>query len=581
MDFAGGANFGNISYYYYPGLDESTDGKAKQYDITARIADNLGLSDALTWRFYYDPNAPVISSITPANNAIITDVRPQINVGFNEKISRINVRVENGAIEYPYYQIENIGNQTFRFKNDAAQLSGTSTIRMTVEDNANNSVEFASVFHVDTDYPTLTLDKIQITNSTKISLGGTYADMYVSKIELLSPVSRSINYGFGAPSLGTFEFTDVPLTTNGNNFVRVKITDMVGRTYNDSFNLTQDSIPPSLSLQVPSLTNMQNVGISGSTDASRLELYVDDAYSSSLVVANGQFSANVLLTGDGLHTIKAIAYDAAGNSRTESRNVMLDSAVPIIDAIEPADGDVRREAASINAYAHDESGGSGLNFARSTIELSRAGTSIPGITSNDGKNKISFLPGVGLTDGDYTIIVKVYDNAGNFIQSQSGFKIDSNAPLIILSTPSEALIYTNISSFQITGSMQAAPGKTLVEKKIFLNNIAQDVSESFSIFLSLSEGDNTIRAFAKDNAGSTAALTSYIRLDTQAPTISIQNRNLLTSQSSIAIFGSFNDNYDLAADAIVVRNIDNGDNQFALMASDKSYSGSISLIEET
>ena len=585
---------GNVSYYYGIGLEPASNDGANIYDIIAKMSDLAGIYGSVSWKFYYDPNAPVLLDIMPETGSFIANVSPKIIVVFSKKIKSINAFVDNNGTTHDYVMTKNSGNQTFEFRNIAMgdALKGEAMIRINLVDAANNSASYSSNFYVDDDYPSIMLNKVALTNESRLTISGSYGDMYVQKIELVNPVSRTISFGIGADDVGSFIFDNVALQANANNLIKVRITDKVGRTSEDAFNILHDSIPPSLSLQVASMTKNVNVPISGSTDGTTAKLFVDGNYVKNIEIIDNAFSDYASLQQDGIHIIQVVAYDAAGNMRKESRTIKLDTTLPSVESVDPASGQIRREIATVVANALDETGGSGINLSNSRIELWKdwagnnsgrgSGTQIAGTMSNNGISRITFTPSALLSDGEYTAIVVPIDVAGNIGNAvMSTFKIDSNVPRIIIDQPSETLLYTNSPALTFAGRMEASAGKTLVERKVSHNLNPIDVPDVFSIMLSLTEGDNSIVASAKDDTGLSASVSRIVKLDTILPTISILNRETIISAGEIAIYGSFNDNNPIltSATAIAIRNERNGQAVSASMSADKSYRANVSLVE--
>ena len=331
VGYTGSANDGEISLYYLAGLEPSADRKPRAYDISAQMIDLAGNMADLTWRFYYDPNSPLITSIIPADNSFITDTNPVITVSFYEKIKSMELNVENDGKLNGLFLLENINNQTFRFRNASLSFADEALVHMRITDMGNNSAVYTTRFTVDNGMPYLELEKTSLTNLTKISVQGVYNEKYVSKIELLSPGYKLINYPSGADDAGSFIFDGVSLALNARNSVKVKITDFAGNYYEDSFNVTQDSVSPTLSWSIDHLTNAATVPFSGTTDGIKASLFLDGNFIKDVRIIGGSFADSVVINDEGMHAVEIAAYDEAGNVRRDSENVVKDSIAPSIN----------------------------------------------------------------------------------------------------------------------------------------------------------------------------------------------------------------------------------------------------------
>ncbi|MBS3109198.1 hypothetical protein J4227_01590 [Candidatus Woesearchaeota archaeon] len=582
VKFEGDATYGNLSFYYSMGLLASPDGKAASYDLSALMKDNAGNLGSVAWKFFYDPNAPIMTSVYPADQSFIMEPSPIVSVAFNKKIEQIDVRIENNDTVTSLPMIENTGSQSFKFKNDGLTLEGESTLMVGVTDTAGNFAPYATRFYVDMDLPVVELDRILLTNATSITVNGRYADRYVDKIELVSPASqyRKITYGVDADDQGTFSFDSIALPKNTLNAIAVRITDKAGRTYQDTFNIEQDSTPPGLAFTIPTLSRIAEIPIAGTTDGMIIKLYVDGDFVKELRIIDNEFADTVTLPTDGIHKVAIAAFDAAGNKAYAEKTARLDTHVPIVDAVEPAAGEVRKDASAIRAYLSDETGGSGLDFTKSKIILTKDAVEIEGTLSNDGNSRVSFAPSALLADGSYIISVVAYDKAGNAgTEFASAFSIDSTGPNIIIDMPAEALTYTNASNIRIAGRVDASIGKTILESAVLHNGAATPITSPFDYSLALAAGQNNVVIYAKDSTNIEASVLRQAIQDMALPTISILNRESVVNVDTIEIYGAYRDNYPLLPNAVIVKNLMTGQSVEADLSSNSAYRTSVSLVE--
>ena len=139
--------------------------------------------------------------------------------------------------------------------------------------------------------------------------------------------------------------------------------------------------------------------------------------------------AELTVTGDGAHVLKANATDAAGNASADSATFTytLDTTGPVLVSTSPADGaTVAPPATASAAY------GEALDQTNSTITVTKTGgAAVAGATSFSGDGKtIIFTPtsAFAQADGPFAVTVAAQDALGNTTNSAFSFAVDSTPP---------------------------------------------------------------------------------------------------------------------------------------------------------
>ncbi|MGY6276160.1 Ig-like domain-containing protein [Methylomonas sp. MgM2] len=158
-----------------------------------------------------------------------------------------------------------------------------------------------------------------------------------------------------------------------------------------------------------------NVGVA------KVEFYVDNILKGSVLYSpyRIQLASNTLTNG--IHTLIAKAYDAAGNVGTSKAvtftvdNTIVDTVAPVISVSETGSSGT----IAFNASATDNVGVTKVEFY---VDNSLKGTDVTTPYSMELDSK-------SLADGNHTLLGKAYDGAGNIgISSAVTFSIDNSAP---------------------------------------------------------------------------------------------------------------------------------------------------------
>ena len=167
---------------------------------------------------------------------------------------------------------------------------------------------------------------------------------------------------------------------------------------------------------------------------------------------------------DGVYTVTLELMDKAGNLNPLSHQLVYDTQAPTLVSTNPTDGSLRSDDITLITARLNDLGGSGINFAESTLTLlDSTGTLISGVQSNDGDRRLTLQINGLVADGNYTIRVDAIDRAGNGLNTpfEVFFTFSSGIPVVISTvprtTPAEQA-FTNEPFGQVVVELQSEDG---------------------------------------------------------------------------------------------------------------------------
>ena len=169
-------------------------------------------------------------------------------------------------------------------------------------------------------------------------------------------------------------------------------------------------------------------------------------------------------SNDGVYTVTLDLMDKAGNLNPLSHQLVYDTQAPTLVSTNPTDGSLRSDDITLITARLNDLGGSGINFAESTLTLlDSTGTLISGVQSNDGDRRLTLQINGLVADGNYTIRVDAIDRAGNGLNTpfEVFFTFSSGMPVVISTvprtTPAEQA-FTNEPFGQVVVELQSEDG---------------------------------------------------------------------------------------------------------------------------
>ena len=167
---------------------------------------------------------------------------------------------------------------------------------------------------------------------------------------------------------------------------------------------------------------------------------------------------------DGVYTVSLELMDKASNLRLLSHQLVYDTQAPTLVSTNPTDGSLRSDDITVITARLNDLGGSGIDFAESTLTLlDLTGTPVSGVQSNDGNRRLTLQINGLVADGNYTIRVEAIDRAGNGSSApfETQFTFSSGMPVVVSTvpktTPAEEA-FTNESIGQVSVELQSEDG---------------------------------------------------------------------------------------------------------------------------
>ena len=195
---------------------------------------------------------------------------------------------------------------------------------------------------------------------------------------------------------------------------------------------------------------------------------------------DGNYARGLTGLGDGAHSLRVRATDTWGNqAQTDPQSFTVDATPPLITIAGVSDGDLVNHAVVPTVTITD------ANLATSDVRLN--GDTFVSATSVDA-------------DGYYVLTARATDAAGNQTTASVRFSIDTVAPSVAITTPSDgATLYQ--AAIHVDVQTEAAATVGLVVGGYTASATADDQGHAGFDAVPMAPGANQIQATATDKAG--------------------------------------------------------------------------------
>jgi YVTN family beta-propeller protein/VCBS repeat-containing protein len=273
-------------------------------------------------------------------------------------------------------------------------------------------------------------------------------------------------------------------------------------------------------------TASDNVAVTG------VKFYVDNIQIGSTDTTS-PYSASwdTKLVTNGIHTLKAEASDAAGNTNTSTRTVTVanpDITAPTVSLTAPA-GDVTVSGPiTLSATATDNVGVAGVQFKLDEVNLGAEDT------TPDANGYSVVWDTATVSNGSYRLTAVARDAAGNITTTSTRTVIVANpdtvAPTVNLTAPADLAGVTGTVTLSATATdnVGVAGVQFLVNgTPLGAEDTTPDPDGGYSVVwdtATVADGTYTLTAQARDTAGNTGTSTVTVAVvtpDTVAPTLSL------------------------------------------------------------
>ncbi|WP_458254958.1 Ig-like domain-containing protein [Enterobacter asburiae] len=438
----------------------------------------------------------------------------------------------------------------------AGLKDGDASVQVSVTNAHGNSASAGREYSVDATAPAVTIDTVagdNVINASEASAGvaisgTTTAEVGQTVTVTLGGKSYTAQVQQGGIWSVNVPGTDLSALADNGYTVQVSVSDAAGNPGSAGKAITLDTTPPTVSFNavagddvINSVEHGQAQIVSGTaTGASvgdKLVITIGSNQYTTTVDASGNWSVGVpasvisALT-DGTVTVSATITDSAGNSSTQTHDVVVNTASVALTINTLSGDDVINAAEAGNSLVIN---GSSAQFASGTqVTVTLNGKSYTATIQSDG-SWTTTVPAAdvgALADGaSYQVSVSAQDSAGNSASATHGISVDTTAPVVSIATLSGDDMLNALEAQQpltVHGSSSAEAGQTVTVTlggKTYTATVANDGTWTLDVpaaeLAALSQGALTVTASVNDKAGNSGQTTHTLTVDTVAPTVTI------------------------------------------------------------
>ncbi|WP_428887842.1 Ig-like domain-containing protein [Enterobacter hormaechei] len=438
----------------------------------------------------------------------------------------------------------------------AGLKDGDASVQVSVTNAHGNSASAGREYSVDATAPTVTIDTVagdNVINGSEAAAGVAISGTTTAEVGQTVTVTLGGNSYTAQVQQGGVWSVNVPgtdlsaLADNGYT-VQASVSDAAGNPGSAGKAITFDTTPPTVSFNVVAGDDVINSvehgqaqivsGIAtGASVGDKVVITIGSNQYTTTVDASGKWSVGVpasvisALT-DGTVTLSATITDSAGNSSTQTHDVVVNTASVALTVNTLSDDDVINAA---EAGASLVINGSSAQFASGTqVTINLNGKSYTATIQSDG-SWTTTVPAadVGtLADGaSYQVSVSAQDSAGNSASATHTISVDTTAPVISVNTLSGDDVLNAAEAQQpltVHGSSSAEAGQTVTVTlggKTYTALVGSDGTWTLDVpaadLAALSQGALTVTASVNDKAGNSGQTTHTLTVDTIAPAVTI------------------------------------------------------------
>ena len=438
----------------------------------------------------------------------------------------------------------------------AGLKDGDASVQVSVTNAHGNSATAGREYSVDATAPTVTIDTVagdNVINGSEAAAGvaisgTTTAEAGQTVTVTLGGKSYTAQVQQGGVWSVNVPGSDLTALADSGYTVQVSVSDAAGNPGSAGKTITLDTTPPTVSFNlvagddvINSVEHGQAQIVSGSaTGASvgdKVVITLGSHQYTTTVDASGNWSVGVpasvisALT-DGTVTLSATITDSAGNSSTQTHDVVVNTASVALTVNTVSGDDVINAAEAGSSLVIN---GSSAQFASGTqVTVTLNGKTYTATIQNDG-TWTTTVPAAdvgALADGArYQVSVSAQDSAGNSASATHGISVDTTAPVVSIGTLSVDDMLNAAEAQQpltVHGSSSAEAGQTVTVTlggKTYTALVGSDGTWTLDVpaadLAALSQGALTVTASVNDKAGNSGQTTHTLTVDTVAPTVTI------------------------------------------------------------
>ena len=438
----------------------------------------------------------------------------------------------------------------------AGLKDGDASVQVSVTNAHGNSASAGREYSVDATAPTVTIDTVagdNVINASEAAAGvaisgTTTAEAGQTVTVTLGGKSYTAQVQQGGVWSVNVPGSDLTALADNGYTVQVSVSDAAGNPGSAGKTITLDATPPTVSFNVVagddvinSVEHGQAQIVSGSATGAnigdKVVITLGSHQYTTTVDASGNWSVGVpasvisALT-DGTVTLRATITDSAGNSSTQTHDVVVNTASVALTVNTVSGDDVINAAEAGSSLVIN---GSSAQFASGTqVTVTLNGMTYTATIQSDG-TWTTTVPAAdvgALADGArYQVSVSAQDSAGNSASATHGISVDTTAPVVSIGTLSVDDMLNAAEAQQpltVHGSSSAEAGQTVTVTlggKTYTALVGSDGTWTLDVpaadLAALSQGALTVTASVNDKAGNSGQTTHTLTVDTVAPTVTI------------------------------------------------------------
>ncbi|OBS88758.1 type 1 secretion target domain-containng protein [Enterobacter roggenkampii] len=438
----------------------------------------------------------------------------------------------------------------------AGLKDGDASVQVSVTNAHGNIASAGREYSVDATAPTVTIDTVagdNVINGSEAAAGvaisgTTTAEAGQTVTVTLGGKSYTAQVQQGGVWSVNVPGSDLTALADSGYTVQVSVSDAAGNPGSAGKTITLDTTPPTVSFNVVagddvinSVEHGQAQIVSGSATGAnvgdKVVITLGSYQYTTTVDASGNWSVGVpasvisALT-DGTVTLSATITDSAGNSSTQTHDVVVNTASVALTVNTVSGDDVINAAEAGSSLVIN---GSSAQFASGTqVNVTLNGKTYTATIQSDG-TWTTTVPAAdvgALADGArYQVSVSAQDSAGNSASATHGISVDTTAPVVSIGTLSVDDMLNAAEAQQpltVHGSSSAEAGQTVTVTlggKTYTALVGSDGTWTLDVpaadLAVLSQGALTVTASVNDKAGNNGQTTHTLTVDTVAPTVTI------------------------------------------------------------
>ncbi|WP_326471807.1 Ig-like domain-containing protein [Enterobacter wuhouensis] len=433
---------------------------------------------------------------------------------------------------------------------------GDASVQVSVTNVNGNSASAGREYSVDATAPAVSIDTVagdNVINGSEAAAGvdisgATTAEVGQTVTVTLGGKSYTAQVQQGGVWSVNVPGTDLSALADNGYTVQVSVSDDAGNPGSAGKAITLDTTPPTVSFNVVAGDNVINSvehgqaqivsgTATGASVGDKLVITIGSNQYTTTVDASGKWSVGVPASvisalNDGTVTISATITDGAGNSSTQTHDVVVNTASVALTVNTVSGDDVINAAEAGSSLVIS---GSSAQFASGTqVTVTLNGKTYTATIQNDGTWTTTVpVADVGaLADGaSYQVTVSAQDSVGNSASATHGISVDTTAPVVSIAALSgDDMLNAAEARLPLTvhGSSSAEAGQTVTVTlggKTYTATVANDGTWTLDVpaadLAALSQGALTVTASVNDRAGNGGQTTHTLTVDTVAPTVTI------------------------------------------------------------